>query len=179
MTIENWLVIGVIVATLIAPLLPALVTRLTREKPKAGRRLGWLPRFLQSPLGLPPAVILINLYLLVSEVRSTAPITRMAIYQISASVAGIFYGLALFLLNTAWQAIRHQWEINLDQAKTDVEIMDILKKVIDNLQATAENVHTTAQTIAIAQETQQLQTEIEKARQKKKLLPRIRGLFGD
>jgi hypothetical protein len=160
MTIDNWLTIAVVVTTAALVVTNLIVTRfeiakirMNRPKPTPTpepsqpksqiQRIGnRLLRFLQSPWQFPPFLILINLFSLVTELRSNTPITRWAIYQISAAMAGIFYGFALILLNVAWEAIRGQWETN--------------KKFVDLVEILSKNLDTTAETLALAQKAQQL-----------------------
>jgi hypothetical protein len=168
MTIGDWVNVGVIVATLalVMSTLGLIVSNLilirmngrnrtpepSQPKSQIQRIGGWLTRFLQSPWLLPPFLMLVNLYTLVGELRSTAPITRGAVYHISTAVAGMLYGATLLLLNIAWQSFRQQWQLNIEQSKFDHKIIDILR-------ALAGSVHTTAETLALQQKLQQLQIE--------------------
>ena len=130
-------------------------------------------------------MILINVFSLVVELsKSTAPVTRWAVYQISAAVAGVLFGAVLLLLNIAWQAIRSQRQI-------DHDIIDLIRslgeaslttadKIIDILRTLLNSVHATAQTLALQQKVGQLETaraELEKSGQGRlvKLLKRVLG----
>jgi hypothetical protein len=186
MTIGDWVNVGVMVATiaLVVSTLGLIVSnriliRMNRPnrtpepsqpKSRIQRIWGWFLRFSQSPWQLPPFLILTNLFTLVLELRRTAPVTRWAVYQISASVAGVFYGAVLLLLNIAWQSIRRQWQINAEQSKIDREIIDILRslasdsytidgKIVDLVRSLAIGLHTTAETLALEQKVRQLETE--------------------
>jgi hypothetical protein len=201
MTIDNWLAIALIVTTAALVVTNLIVTRIEIVKlrmnrpnrtPEPSQPAGWLVRFIQSPRYWPPFLILSNIYVLVVELRRTSPITRWAVYEISAAVAGVLYGAVLILLNIAWQSIRRQWQINAEQVKIDREIVDILRsvanssnttdeKIIDLLRSLANGLHTTAETLALEQKVRQLQTEqdeLEKSRQGR-LRRLLKGLFGD
>jgi hypothetical protein len=187
MTIENWLMIAVIISTLIAPTLANLIqSRVSHPKqtPEASqpknliqRIGGWFIRLSNSPWRVPPFLILFNIYLLLSEFRRTTPVTRWTVYQISAAVAGIWYGLVLFLLNTAWESIRRQWEINREQQEVnaiardvDLKLLDIIKSVSDTANATADK------SLAL---TDRVLTELAKSREGRlnKLMAKIKGLL--
>src|ERR1700675_1808181 len=149
MTIENWLTIAVIISTLIAPTLANLIQSRaehhTKPTPEANqpknlsqRIWRWFIRLSNSPWILPPFLMLINIYALLSDFRKTTPVTRLTVYQISSYVAGIWYACTIFLLNIAWRSIRDQWEVNHQQsdlnvtfAKTDLGLLDLIKVVSD------------------------------------------------
>jgi hypothetical protein len=183
MTIENWLMIAVIISTLIAPTLANFIQSRAnihpKPKPEAHqpknliqRMGGWFIRFSNSPWMLPPLLILFNIYLLLSEFRKTTPVTRWTVYQISADVAAIWYGVVLFLLNTAWQSIRRQAETSILQSETNRELLDLIKAVSDGSNTINK------ETLAI---TGRVLTELEKSRQGRlhKLTAKIKGLFRD
>ena len=78
MTIDNQVAIGVIMTTaaLVVSNLALLAVEIAKRRANRPQTSGgWLMRFLQSPWQLPPFLILINVCLLVVELRSTAPVT--------------------------------------------------------------------------------------------------------
>jgi hypothetical protein len=200
MKIENWLTIAVIISQLIAPWLNGLFSRsrtaqptptpeLNQPKNRTQRISGWFLNFLQSPWTVPPFLILLNIYLLISEFRRTTPITHWTVYQISAAVAGIWYGIVAFFLQTAWQSIRNQWEINREQRDSNREIIALIRdlnrtqseidrNILDLVVSVSNGLsETTTKSLALAQSTL---TELEESKRGKlsKLWTTIKHRFG-
>jgi hypothetical protein len=169
MTTENWLTIAFIIATLIGPISRPVVklfrsrSKQRKESPDLSepqtliRRIGSrLANILQSPWYVPGLLILTNSLSLRLDLLSTAPVTRRAVFNICASVAGILYGVILMFYNIAWQSMRDQWktnvrqrEINAKQAETDCRIFGLLDTLTDIQRPTVDDLHTTAQNISL------------------------------
>jgi len=179
MTIENWLTIAVIISQLIAPWLNGLFIRSRTAQPTPTPELNqpkkriqiigdWINRFFASPWKLPQFLIALNMYMLLTELRSTTPVTRGVVYRISLDMAGILYGIVAMFLNILWQSIRRQWEVNREQRDFDLRIIDLISAVTDGMKLTHEFVALT----------ERLQTELDKSKQGR-VRKFIKGLFGD
>ena len=108
-------------------------------------------------------MVVLNIIFLVLDMRKTAPITRITIYNIAIDVAGIWYGLYLSL-NIAWQSITRHSESNLKLFDLVQSLSrsqsDIHRGIIDITKSLANDLHTTAETVALIQQAQRLQTEL-------------------
>jgi hypothetical protein len=156
MTIENWLMIAVIISTLIAPTLALFIQSLISQpkptpelsQPKNRiQRIGdwlaqspWLPWVLVIP-------ILLNIYILLKEFHNTTPVTRGVVVLIAVAVAGIAFNflninniLALQTnwmmregIRSLWEGIRSLWERlakdSESMAKIDLKILEIIEEV--------------------------------------------------
>ena len=180
MTIENWLTIAVVISTLIAPILGKLVDSRASDHPKPtpeanqpknlSHRIGGLIiRVVNSPWLIPPFLILLNIYSVLSELRKATPITRWTVYIISTAVAGIWYGCVLMNLNLAAQSSRSQSEINRTQSLFNLKILEIITTVSETSKAVTEISSLLTDRVA----------EIEKSRQGRlrKVMAKIKGLF--
>jgi formate hydrogenlyase subunit 3/multisubunit Na+/H+ antiporter MnhD subunit len=142
MTIDNWLMIALIItsfiAQLIAPTLAELVkSRINQPKPtpdpnqpkNLSQRIGgWVIQASLSPWVLPPLAIAIDIWILVLQVRNVGPITRGSVVAMSTAVAGGFFTLLnMSLLNTG-QIVRAQ---SRNRAKETLEMFGLLKDMID------------------------------------------------
>jgi hypothetical protein len=186
MTIENWLMIAVIISTLIAPAMAEYVKpRINHPTPAPDanqpknltQRIGfWIVRISNSPWILPPLLIVLNIYWLRVELHKSASVTRWTVYQMALDAAGLWYGVVLFFLNTAWGSIRHQWEINREQRETNKEIIDILRAsnrsqseidrhIIDLISDLAKSIHVVARSLELAANNQLLESELAKPKQ--------------
>src|ERR1022692_949193 len=118
MTIENWLMIAVIISTLIAPSLANFIqSRTNQPKPtpetnhpkNLTQRIGGrLRRLAASPWILPPLSILYDIGVLVWAIRGTAPVTRAVVVVIASAVVGVAWNVLnmnvlLLMENQSWQ----------------------------------------------------------------------------
>jgi len=166
MTIENWLMIAVIISTLIAPLLALLMqSRISQPKPAPEpnqpknliqRMGGRIIRFLQSPwslvvsfLGIPPSI-----YALLTAFRETSPVTRASVFLITEGVAGILFSLinASVLLNS--QTIRLQTLDIRTQNETISELNAIVSRLLDMIKTLGNTVDVMGKTLALPEPAQ-------------------------
>jgi hypothetical protein len=146
MTIDHWLIIAVIISTLIQPVIGAVATfRISQPKPspeqnqpknRIQRIGGCFIRLFTSPWYVPPFLILVNTFNLLTEFHSHTPITRGTVLQIAFAAGGILYGAVLFLLYAGWQQISRQWEINRIHAATIKEILSLIGRLVDSTSKT-------------------------------------------
>jgi hypothetical protein len=192
MTIDNWLMIAVIISTLIAPTLanfiqfrashPKPTPEVNQPKNLTQRIGGWLIRFFQSPGKVAVFVvlptILFNIYLLRGDLRNPAPVTRRVVFQICLGVGGIVYNLLSLGMLFIWQAIGRQADIIRTQTKTISELIDIVK--ISN-ELTEAQINDLREQIKALVPTQPAQIPPDKPAQGtlRKLLAGIKNLFGD
>jgi hypothetical protein len=140
MTIENWLMIAVIISTLIAPSLPNLIqSRTNQPKPtpetnhpknRTQRIGGWLMRFFQSVwfiVGWHLVVIALNIYILHGKLRKTAPITRGDVFSISMSVASIWFVVLNMTVIMTQQSISFQADSISTLTGTVGRLLDMIK----------------------------------------------------
>jgi hypothetical protein len=142
MTIDNWLMIALIItsfiAQLIAPTLAELVkSRINQPKPTPDpnqpknlrqRIGGWVDQIALSPWVLPPLAIAVDIWILILQVRNVGPVTRGSVVAMSTAVAGGFFSLLnMSLLNTG-QIVRTQHQ---NRAKETLETFGILKEMTD------------------------------------------------
>jgi hypothetical protein len=146
MTIDNWLMIAVIISTLIAPTLanlfppraqnqPTLTPEANQPKNLIHRIWGDWVRFSNSPWFLPPFLVVSNISSLLWELRKTTPVTRSTIFQMSFAVASIWYGVVLFFLSIVWRETKRQWETNFRLNETDQKILNIIRTLHDAVNA--------------------------------------------
>jgi hypothetical protein len=141
MTTENWLTIALIITNFIAlltgPIGPIIAARLRQPKPtpvpgqqknRIQRMGGWL---MQSPWRLSLfavlPTILVNIFLLRDDIRSTAPITRRVIFQIALGMGGIVYSLLSISILFVWQAIGRQTDLIGKERWVISELLQIVK----------------------------------------------------
>lgn len=196
MTTDNWLTIALIItnfiALLIGPVIAAFVmSRISQPKPtpvasqqknRIQRMGGWLIRFFQSPwktgcfIVLPS--ILADIYLLRGDLRRTAPVTRVIVFQICLEVAGIVYNLLNLGMIFIWQAIGRQADIILTETNTVSKLLDIVRISNELTKATTDDLYAKIEALA-----QPHPLEIEPAKPPqgtlRKLLTGIKNLFGD
>jgi hypothetical protein len=192
MTIENWLMIAVIISTLIAPTLANFIQfRANQPKPTPEanqpknliQRIGGsLMRFFQAPWKVAVFFVLpatlVSIYLLRGDVRSTAPVTPIVVFRISFGVGGIVYNILSVGILFIWQAIGRQSDIIGKGINTTSELLDIVKISNELTQAQIEDLR--AQIKALTP-TQTLEIGPDKPPQGtlRKLLKGIKNLFGD
>jgi hypothetical protein len=107
MTTDNWLTTALIISNFIALLIgPVIAARITLRAnqpsptPKESQpknliqRIGGLfNRIFQSPWIIPPLVIIANVYGVVSDLRSSEPLTRRIVFFVALGVTLIFFQL--------------------------------------------------------------------------------------
>jgi hypothetical protein len=147
MTIENWLIIALIISTLIAPTIQTLVAsliipRINQPKPtpetsqpknRIQRMGGWLSRFLTSPWFFPPFGILFNIYLLFRELHITKPVTRETVFGISMAMAGIVLNALSMSMLFIWRAIYRQEEIIEKESELAHRLVDTVGSLSDSI----------------------------------------------
>jgi hypothetical protein len=77
----------------------------------------WVMRLLNSPWVLPPSFIALDVWWLVHDLRSPAPLTRFDIYNIATMAAAIFFNLSWMSLNSVRRQMRQQAEAMLDACR--------------------------------------------------------------
>lgn len=67
---------------------------------------GWFMRLLNSPWVFPPSFIVLDVWWLIHNSRSRAPITRLDVYSIATMATAIFFNLFWMSLNAVRQEMR-------------------------------------------------------------------------
>lgn len=140
MTMDNWLMIVVIISTLMAPTVAVLVqSRMNQPKQtpianhppnRSHRKGGWFTRLIASDwlVGLS---ILIGLLGLVFELRRSEPLDRWGVLLIAILVAGIVLGLgalAFMSLSRLLERLVHSYTRFIDLYSLEKDLSERLDK---------------------------------------------------
>lgn len=188
MTLENWLMIAVIISTLIAPTIAELVkpriNQLTpapeANQPKnlIQRIGGRLIRLAASPSILPPLGILYDIGVLVWVIRGTAPVTRAVVFVIASAMVGVAWNLLnmnvlLLMKNQSWQTdtVAKQTEIMAKQCEN-------IELIIERLEKTERRIDTLDATLKPCEKVSDHAESSKSTRALGKLLAAVKNLFG-
>jgi hypothetical protein len=189
----NWLTIANTIITVISIIVtlwsmfrpprvsqqPQPTPELRQPKHTANRIKIWILRTAQSPWYFPGFIILINVCALTWNLRSTSPVTKIAVYYISSSIAGILYGLILMIVNGYAQSTRKAIEILVAEPIRKLsegfriisEFVGTLSKDITDIRArviSPEDAETVVKQLhELTRELQDLQTKSQQPKQKK------------
>jgi hypothetical protein len=191
MKLNEWLQIAEIVSTVLLILATVMLTIVTYNAHRDPQRtpLPWSIHLLrspwiQSPWRLPPLSILIYLVLLTIDLRSTAPVSRGAVFAIALHVAGVFWGAMWTLTSIIGLELRSQSDaignlqvtqskianmiqnLNLSQAEVDRSLLEAVKAV-----APGEAFRKMIEVMEL------MNAELEKVKQKTERRTGIAGLF--
>jgi hypothetical protein len=194
MTIDNWLMIVLIIstfiATLIAPILQLFVkSRINQPKPtpepsqpknRIHRIGGWLMRFFTSRLKLveivglasPFFAMLYPIYYLRKYLLDPAPITRSRVFIISWCVTIIWISFLNFILNFG---LKYVWQAITKQAEQFERLVDVVGVLKDRVNTLADTQSAMSKTLELAQLSQ---TETDTPGILRKMLTTIKNLFG-
>ena len=158
MTRDNWLVVALIISTLLAgmigPVIGAVVaSRLGNAKPTPVARSqksriqsvgGWLMRFFQSPWKVTVFVVLpttlANIYWLLVDLRSTAPVTPKVVFRISMLVGGIVYNMVSVGMLFIWQAMGRHADVTFRQSENISDLVGLCKALQDSVNILFEHI---------------------------------------
>jgi len=196
MTTDNWLTVALIItnfiALLIGPVIAALImSRISQPKPspvvsqqknQIQRIGGWLIRVFRSPWKTSVCVVLpstvFNIYVLLGQVRSTAPVTPKVVLLIIMPVGGILLNIVSLGTLFIWHAIERQTDAMSKQSDTVSSLIDLFKTFRDVTEVQIDDLR--AQMKALTP-TRTLETGPNKPTQGtlRKLLAGIKILLGD
>jgi len=145
MNIDRWIQIALVLATLLAPILGALLVRPPQTlsestttkhgRPSAYRLKSWL----QSPWTFPPLLIGLSAYSLFSDIRSFDPLTRRAVFDITLDMAGIVWGGVCFFVIHIVRAIGRETDTLFESQRA---VTEILRMFVEHLKEQSEEYHT-------------------------------------
>lgn len=167
MTIDNWLMIAVILSTLAAPTLANFIQSRTNHPEEAReanqpknliQRIGArLMRFFQSlwwSVGWPLVFIPYVIYILSGELRKTAPITRGDVFLISESVAAISFLILNMTVTMMQQSLSSQGESLRTQNEAISTLTGIVGTQLALIKALDETVDLKIKTLALPKPSQ-------------------------
>jgi len=133
MTADNWFAVGLIVATILAPIVKVffefVLKRRTKTKGKIERGLKKRPR-INWHLGLNLLYFLAPSTVLIIEAFSTDPVTRYTVFIVSLAIASLFFLIMMEFLYQVFVILRGYIESHTWFRK---KVVNILNSMLDSM----------------------------------------------
>jgi hypothetical protein len=163
MTIENWLMIAVIMATLIAPVLAELVKpRINQPQPAPApnqpknliQRIGGVFIYiLESSWVMPVFIMIIYSHAIYRDLGKTAPyapMDRKAVLELAVDTGGVWYGVVVLMLNIRDRITHRVMNLSLETARISgsaIQLLMEVEKLVGGVVALQQELNTTIRAV--------------------------------